>query len=112
MAKMRTNFKCSLRDEEVKKTDMILKESRASKLNFDTDNQLSQFYSKVFINSGPFYICVICNRCLCRRSMGLFNSYKLSIVSDDAFRLLWAFEGTFRIPKTYPKKLNVNCIPC
>ena len=58
---MRANFKCCPRHAEVKKADRIRKESMAKKLNFDADNQVPQFCSKIcvlkkVIGSGPYYI--------------------------------------------------------
>ena len=78
MTKMHGNLKCSARYEEAKKADKIGKESRTGKLNFDADNQVPRFYSKISVfekanNYRLYYICVFCNWCLYRRSVGLFN---------------------------------------
>ena len=67
MAKMRAKFKSAPRYEEVKRADRIRKKSRARTLNFDENNEVPRFCSKVsvfkqLINSGPYYICVVCNR--------------------------------------------------
>ena len=74
MAKLRAKFKNFPRHEEVKGADRIRKKSRARTLNFDVNNEVPRFCSKVsvlkqFINSGPYYICVVCSRCLYRRSV-------------------------------------------
>ena len=59
MAKM---SKSSPRQEEVKKADRTHKKSRARTLNFDANNEVPRFCSKVsvfkeLINSGPYYMC-------------------------------------------------------
>ena len=78
MEKMRAKLKSSPRHEEVKRADRIRRKSRARTLDFDANNEVPRFCSNVsvikqLINSGPYYICVVCNRCLYRRSVGLFN---------------------------------------
>ena len=78
MAKMLANFKFSSRYKEVKKVDRIQKESRTRKVNFDTDDQVPRFYSRIsiskdVINSRPYLCC-----CIYRSLVGLFNREKLS----------------------------------
>ena len=58
---MRAKFKNSPRHEEVKSADRIRKKLRASTLNFDPNNEVPRFCSKVsvfkeLINSWPYYI--------------------------------------------------------
>ena len=117
MAKLRSKFESSRRHEEVKRADRIRKKSRARTLNFDANNEVTRFCSKVsvfkeLINSGPYYICVACNRCLYRRSVGLFDRNKFFPISDDVFNLVLSIDGNFYICKTCGKKLNKNCVPC
>ena len=83
MAKILANFKFSPRFKEDKKAYRIQKGSRAREVNFDADNQVPRFYSRIslskdLINSRPYYIHVVCNWCTYRRSVGLFNRDKLS----------------------------------
>ena len=64
MVKIRANLKCSPGYENIEKADRIRTESRARKLNFDEDNQVPRFCSKIsvfndLINSEPYYICAI-----------------------------------------------------
>ena len=87
MAKMRAKSKSSPRHEEAKRADRIRKKTRARTLNFDANNEVPGFCSNVsvfkqLINSGPYYICVVCNRCLYRRLMGLLNRNKFFAISD------------------------------
>ena len=63
---MYASFKSSPRHEEVKKGDRRHKKAKARKIDFDADNKLPRFEVKVsvfkeHINSGPYYICVVCN---------------------------------------------------
>ena len=114
---MRIKFKCSPRHKEVKRADRIRKKPRARTLNFDGNNEVPRFCSKVSIfkeriNSRPYYICVVCNRSFYRRSMGLFERNKFCAVSDDLLSLVSSFDGNFYICKTCGKKLNKSCIPC
>ena len=117
MVKMRAKFKSSPRHEEVKRADRIRKKSRARTLNFDANNEVPRFCSNVSVfkqlsNSGPYYICVVCNRCLYRRSVDLFNRNKFCAIFDDVFSPVSSFDGNFYICKTCRKKLNKNSIPC
>ena len=75
MAKMRASFKSSSRHEEVKKEGRIRKKTKTRKINFDADNKVPRFEFKVsvfkeLINSGPYYICVACNRNLYKKVSG------------------------------------------
>ena len=106
MGKMRACFQgSSARHEETNNIDRILK--RVKKV----------FHSKVTVfkelfNSGPYYICVVCNHCLYRRSVCTFKRDKFSAFSDKVFSCVESFEGNFYICMTCGKKLQKNCIPC
>ena len=78
MAKKRARFQTSPRHEETKNTDGIRKRMKKA------------FHSKVtvfkeLINSEPYYKCVVCNRCLYRRSVATFKRGKFSAFSDKVF---------------------------
>ena len=114
---MRASFKSSPRHEEVKKGDRIRKKAKARKINFDADDKVPRFEFKIsvfkeLINSGPYYICVVCNCNLYKKSVVLFHRDKYSVISDDVFRHVTSFDGKFYICKTYGKKFLKNCIPC
>ena len=71
---MHASFKSFPRHEEVKKGERICKKAKARKINFDVDNKVPRFEFKVsvfkeLINSGPYYICVVCNRNLYKKSV-------------------------------------------
>ena len=105
MAKMRARFQGSQKHEETKNIDRIRK--RVTKA----------FHSKVvafkeLVNSGLYYICVVYNRCLYRRSVCTFKWNKFSAFSDKVFSCGELFDGNFCICMTCGKKLKKNCIPC
>ena len=109
MAKMRASFKSSTRHKEVKKGDRIRKKAKARKINFDADNKVPRIEFKVsvfkeLINSAPYYICVVCNRNLYKKSVVLFHRDKYSVISDDVFRHATSFDGKSYICKTCGKK--------
>ena len=101
---MYANFKSSPRHEEVNKArNNIREKSRAKRtLNFGENNEVPKFGSKVsalnkLINSGPYFICIVCNSCLYRRSVGLFNTYKFCVISDNVSSLVSSFDDNFYI---------------
>ena len=108
MTKIRTSFKSSPRDEKVKKGDRMCKKAKVRKLNFDADNKVPRFEFKVFvfeelINSGPYYIWVVCNPNLYKKSVVLFHRDKYSVISDNVFRHVTSFDGKSYIRKTFEK---------
>ena len=109
MAKVRVIFKSSPRNKEVKKGDRIRKKAKARKTNFDADNKVPRFEFKVsvfkeLINSGPYYICVVCNRNLYKKSVVVFHRDKYSVISDNVFRHVISFDGKPYICKICGKK--------
>ena len=56
--------------------------------------------------------CVVCNHCLYRRLVSLFNRNKFCAISNDVFSLVSPFDGNFHIYKTCIEKLDKNCISC
>ena len=93
MSKLSANLKSSPRQQEVKKVSAIRKRSRGKILNFDQDNnEVPKFCSKVsvfkeLVNSGPCYICVVCNHCPHRGSEDLPNRNKFCVIYDDVLSL-------------------------
>ena len=111
MTKICTSFKSSPRDEEVKKGDRRRKKAKVRKLNFDADNKVPVFEFKVFvfeglINSGPYYMWVVCNPNLYKKSVVLFHRDKYSVISDNVFRHVTSFDGKSYICKTFEKFLK------
>ena len=94
MAKMRVRFQTSPRHEETKKTDRICKRVKKA---FHSKNSVF----KKLINSGPYYICVVCNRCLYRRSVFTFKRNKFSAFSNKMFSIVLPFGGNFYIFMTW-----------
>ena len=116
MTEMHANLKSPTRYDEAKKADRIRKESRTRKLNFDTDNQVPIFYSKITVfkevhNSGLYYVCVFVIGASVEGQWA-YLIVSLSVIFDDVFRIVSSFDGNFYICKTCPKKSNKTCIPC
>ena len=108
MTKMRASFKSSPRHEQVKTGDRIRKKAKTRKIIFDEDNKVPRLEFKIsvfkeLINSGPYYICVVCNCKLYKKSVVLFHRDKYSVISDDVFRHVTSFDGKFYICKTCGK---------
>ena len=67
---------------------------------------------KEAIHEGPFFICVVCNRCLCKQSVQHLSPEKYQ-VSDHTFSLVPSYDGLFYICKTCHRiKVHKNKIPC
>ena len=66
---------------------------------------------KKSIQEGPFFICIVCNRCLYRKSVLCFKREKYS-TSDSVFCFVASFDGLFYICKTCGGKLMHGKIPC
>ena len=115
---MDANFKSFPRHGELKELIGLVKnQGQQPTLNFDENYEVPKFGSKVsalkkLINSGPYYICCVCNIYPYRRSVGLFNTYKFCVISDNVPSLVSSFDENFYIWKTCRKKLNKKCIPC
>ena len=50
------------------------------KLQKDAENRVENF--KKLVREGPYYFCVVCNRCLYKRSVVLFNDSLYNIESS------------------------------
>ena len=64
--------------KRLKKVTGYVKRQKQKKKNFDADNKVPRFEFKVsvfqeLIDFGPYYICVICNRNLYKKSVVLFH---------------------------------------
>ena len=63
------------------------------------------------IKEGPYYICVVCNRCLYHRSATLFEASKYIIDISDFYREVASPDRKFYICLTCDKKLKKSEIP-
>ena len=70
-----------------KKMIEYVKRQNQTKKTFDADKKVPRFEFKVSffkepINSSPYYICVVCNRNMYKKSVVLFQRDKYSVLSD------------------------------
>ena len=80
------------------------------KLNKSTpDSSKIQLFKKA-IQEGPFFVCVVCNRCLYKQSVRHFNPNRYQI-SEVVFSLVPSYD-LFYICKTCDSKVRKDKIPC
>ena len=63
------------------------------------------------IQEGPYYVCIVCNRCLYRRSVILFNNEKYELDIPDFYHEVISFDGNVYICLTCHKKMQKSEIP-
>ena len=73
------------------------------------DRKVSNF--KLLIKNGPFFICVICNRCLYRTSVICFNIEKYSVDENMIF-MVKSYHDNYYICTICDKALRKNSAPC
>ena len=66
------------------------------------------------VKEGPYYICIVCNRSLYRRSVKLFVEEKYPEIEEEYFFFsnIRSFDGVEYICLTCDKKLKKKQIPC
>ena len=66
------------------------------------------------VRDGPYYICVICNRCLYKRSVKIFHSQKYNMPDVSFFYIahVKSFKDEKYICLTCDKKLIKSKVPC
>ena len=76
---------------------------------FPVDQKLIMF--KELINEGLFYVCVVCQRCLYKKSVFHYdkNKFKSQISS---FNLVRSFDGNLYICRTCRVKCQKGKVPC
>ena len=81
-------------------------------MNKNTKDRIKNFKTKV--NNGPYYICVVCNRSLYRRSVVLFVQEKYEMPQENYFFVahVESFDKREYICITCDKKLKKGDIPC
>ena len=64
------------------------------------------------IQQGPSYVCVVCNRCMYKKSVICFsyNSYKS--LNPEIIYEVWSFDSHLYVCKTCDGKLKRTVIPC
>ena len=80
-------------------------------LETNTDSQIVSDF-KTQIKEGPYYICVVCNRCLYKKSVISFKIGNYGDVNAVPFSLVMSYDGHSYICRTCDKTMKKNCIPC
>ena len=63
------------------------------------------------MKEGPYYICVVCNRCMYKRTVKPFKQSKYRI-DCDIFTMIKSFDKNWYICVTCEKHVTKNQIPC
>ena len=92
--------------------DEIKKQKRESMSQFRKSSIDPVKPFKDQIKEGPFYICVVCNRSLYRRSVILFKESSYSIDIPNFFFEIKSYDGFCYICLTCSKKIKKGDIPC
>ena len=64
------------------------------------------------VKRGPYYICTICHRKLCQRSVRLFKHEKYHILATELYHPVKSFDKKLYIRETCHKCLHKNEISC
>ena len=76
-----------------------------------TQNNVTKF--RMEIAKGPYFICIVCNRCLYRKSVLSFNETKYDVnVENFCYEKVDSYDGCQCICKTCDTKLKKKKIPC
>ena len=77
-----------------------------------SDERIDSF--KIQITNGPYYICVVCNRCLYRRSVKYFVEEKYNMPQENYFFVahINSFDQKEYICTTCDGKLKKSEVPC
>ena len=78
--------------------------------SFKNMNCVSEF--KSLIKEGPYFICVICHRCLYKRSVIRFDFNNYSSVVNQLVQLVGSYDHGVYICKTCHSKVKKNKVRC
>ena len=74
------------------------------------ESLMKEFNEKLF--EGPFYICVVCNRCLYKKSVRCFSATNYNQAVWNIFLDTSSFDGKKYICLTCDRKVKKNIVPC
>ena len=93
-----------MKNPELKKEYQRSK-SQAKKKAF---NKVQKFHQR--IRQGPYYICIVCHRCLFRHSVRVFNDQKYNILTSELHDPVSFFNGKIYVFKAWHKQFSKNVI--
>ena len=80
--------------------------------NFASSENLKQVtLFKKFIREGPYFICVICIRCLYKRPIVRFDFNSYSSLVKELVHLVSSYDGRLYISRTCHNKVKKNYVP-
>ena len=97
------NIKGSPQHEKRKEKDRIRR-------NDGYKDRVSAF--KMQIQEGPFYVCIVCNRCMYRRSICCFRFENYQNLDENMLFVVKSHDGNIYICLTCHRKIKKNDIPC
>ena len=87
-----------------------IRNKKESNFNTSFDEKDSKF--KSLILDGSYFVSVICNRCMYRRTVSEFDRYKHDFSRPELYASLVSLDGNMHICKICDKKLKIKKIPC
>ena len=66
---------------------------------------------KKLVQEGPYYICVVCNRCFYRRSVILYSQEKVRLLDENSLNFVEPHKGHSYIFKTCSTKIRKGHTP-
>ena len=67
---------------------------------------------KKLVYEGRYYICVVCKRCIYRRSVILYSEEKVPLLDENSLNLVVFYDGYFYICKTCSREIKKGHTPC
>ena len=107
--KMRDSYSNIIGTPKHDKIKRVKRDIFCARKNTTSLDRITKFTQ--LINEGPYFICVICNRCHYERSVLLFNIDNYEIDIDHFYHNIHSFDGSSYICKTCHRKLKKSDIP-
>lgn len=79
------------------------------KMHKTISTRISNF--KITIKAGPVFICIVCHRCLYKRSVVKYNAEKYDLQHPDIINEIKSCDGEYYVCLTCHKKLLKDIIP-
>ena len=104
------NFKSSASNSIKRRGDPEKKSPKKLRKCTSDSSRVEIFKKK--IQDGPYHICVVCNRCLYRRSVIHFDEHRYVYIVEGLNTEITPFDGLLYIGKTCDKKLKSSKVSC
>jgi len=101
-------LKCKKRVASHRAQEKIQKANINSSISYS--NRISCF--KTAVREGPYYVCVICNRCLYKRTVKLFHENEYELEFSNWYTIMQSFDSSYYICFTCDRHLSKKQMPC